>query len=117
MAEFWSAPIPRCPVHAGPDGDGGQMSFDFAADAWRCAGWDGEGCDYRVTSEQQDWTALGQAAGPVTWAPPPGDTPWARPDHDVAGDLRAAMRAAEAGATYTVPLDPESHAVLWTGNG
>jgi hypothetical protein len=44
----WFVPEPRCPVH-------GQMREDLAADSWACAGWDGEGCGYRVRNEDLDW--------------------------------------------------------------
>ena len=57
-AKLWSAPQPRCPVH-------GQMHFDFPVDRWTCPGWDGEGCDHTVRSEDQDWTYLGTTDGPV----------------------------------------------------
>ena len=51
-------PEPRCPAH-------GRMHHDFAADTWICAGWDGEGCDHKITAEEQEWRPLG-LTGPVT---------------------------------------------------
>ena len=59
MADMWFAPAPTCPVH-------GPMRHDFARCAWRCAGFDGEGCDQVVTDEEvvktADWQQLGQIA-------------------------------------------------------
>lgn len=44
-------PEPRCPTH-------GQMHYQKSHDWWTCPGYDGEGCEYRVTSEET-WTPLG----------------------------------------------------------
>jgi hypothetical protein len=57
----WFAPHPRCPVHGRmslvprPErGDGtlGPLSY-------RCAGWDGEGCDHVVAEGELEWQRLG----------------------------------------------------------
>src|SRR5579859_5021422 len=50
----WIQPEPRCPVH-------GQMRLDFARDTWTCAGWDGEGCDHAVRSEDLELLRIGIA--------------------------------------------------------
>ena len=42
---------PRCPVH-------GKMHLDFPADTWTCRGFDGEGCEHRVRTEDLDWLPL-----------------------------------------------------------
>jgi hypothetical protein len=39
---------PRCPTH-------GQMHYDLPCDRWECHGYDGEGCEYKVT--QEEWFA------------------------------------------------------------
>jgi hypothetical protein len=101
------------------------MRYDEAMCQWRCAGFDGEGCDRVVTDEEIEWRHLGRI-GPVSVAgitivedpaQPPGEAlffagrrpvkltmplperaPWADPGHDVAGDLRDA--ADQAGKPF-----------------
>lgn len=102
MGDCWFAPVPRCPAH----GDG-PMTYDPIMSWWVCHGWDGEGCPHRVTDEEREWAHAGVAEPGVEftatlWPPGQDPAPWARPDADVAGDLRAAMRP--AGASFTAPL-------------
>lgn len=51
--KVWFAPIPTCPVHKGP------MKYLMEIDLYVCSGWDGEGCEYTLTSEALDWWQLG----------------------------------------------------------
>ena len=51
-AAIYFAAIPACPVH-------GRMHAD-GPEGWSCAGWDGEGCDYRAAP---DWQLLGEVDG------------------------------------------------------
>lgn len=87
--EAWYQPAPACPVH-------GAMRYDPVMSRWGCAGFDGEGCDQRVTDEElaASWRPLG-TVDPATlvlgeaWPDGASVTPWADPWHDVAADLRA----------------------------
>jgi hypothetical protein len=52
VSAIYFAAIPACPVH-------GRMHAD-GPEGWSCAGWDGEGCDYRAAP---DWQLLGEVDG------------------------------------------------------
>jgi hypothetical protein len=68
--QCWIAPLPRCPVH-------GQMHYRsqtkpsgppelgiriITRSEWICHGWDGEGCDHVVNSDDLPWTLAGRTA-------------------------------------------------------
>jgi hypothetical protein len=63
MADGWIAPLPRCPVHgqmhyrAQTRPAGGGISVIIRSE-WICHGWDGEGCDHVVDSDDLPWTPL-----------------------------------------------------------
>jgi hypothetical protein len=53
MGDVYAAPAQFCPVHHG------RMPFDLGRMIWICHGWDGEGCDYTVSSDEAGWTYVG----------------------------------------------------------
>lgn len=67
MADCWIAPLPRCPVHGQmhyrsqtkPSGGGIQV---IVRSEWVCHGWDGEGCEHVVNSDDLPWTPAGRPA-------------------------------------------------------
>lgn len=57
MGDMFIAPIPQCPTHgkmhwSAPDLDDGKP---LEPGEWICHGFDGEGCDYAITTDEMDW--------------------------------------------------------------
>lgn len=67
MGDMYIAARPSCPVH-GPmhPGERAVVAGGHEVRTWVCHGWDGEGCNHTVGSDDLEWELIGQASQ-VTW--------------------------------------------------